>query len=954
MKIQHEEKANTSMSKVSPFKSTFGSKEVNTGSVIDYSNPFALPNVLECLDDGKYGSVTKEFEALRAQRIQVINFLSGLQQSCGNSSHNGLNGSKLANIIDLDDDHDANSGPKLHENLSDSRDGPKDFCVKRTEENDIESPIIIDSDEEDGSRQEGSKNPVHPENRTLDFRSWLERSIYERVKQVKMMGQAANDYKFDQTNLNLVGQTASEASCEPSIQYQMVVLQKMPENDRLQDVASETHMEKSEKQVGEALNYEKNEPRSSDANSNDISLPGMEEHSPTTNGSQVDENEALESDGLEDLWKDMSVAMECSKIAASDEPCFVEQQEECNHSYVLEDDLGLVCRICGVIEKSIETIFDYQWTKGTRAARAYMTAPRLSNDADNDVEYNELKPSDDNMILEDIALHPRHLKQIKPHQLEGFNFLVKNLLADKPGGCILAHAPGSGKTFMLISFIQSFLAKYPFARPLIILPKGILPTWKKEFRRWQVEDIPLYDFYSANANNRSEQLEVLNHWQESKSILLLGYKQFTNIICGGANSKVAAACKERLLNVPGLLILDEGHTPRNEDTHVLDSLAKIQTRRKVVLSGTLFQNHVKEVFNILNLVRPKFLKMEFSRSIMKRVLSRVSISGNRRVNKGTVDGMFYDLVEETLQNDDGFKRKATVIQDLRELTKNVLHYYKGDFLDELPGLVDFTVLLNLSPAQKEIVRKLPKYEKFKRNAVGTALYIHPRLSDISVVAAGERACTFNDAKIDSLIDSMNLRDGVKTNFFLNILSLSASAGEKLLAFSQYILPLKFLERVVVKTKGWLVGREIFMISGDSSSESRERSMDQFNNSPDAKVLFGSIKACGEGISLVGASRVLILDVHLNPSVTRQAIGRAFRPGQGKKVYVYRLVAADSPEENDHKTSFRKELIAKMWFEWSEYCSNQEFELGEVDISSCQDMFLESSVLGQDVKALYRR
>lgn len=73
-------------------------------------------------------------------------------------------------------------------------------------------------------------------------------------------------------------------------------------------------MEKSEKQVGEALNYEKNEPRSSDANSNDISLPGMEEHSPTTNGSQVDENEALESDGLEDLWKDMSVAMECSKV----------------------------------------------------------------------------------------------------------------------------------------------------------------------------------------------------------------------------------------------------------------------------------------------------------------------------------------------------------------------------------------------------------------------------------------------------------------------------------------------------------------------------------------------------------------------------------------------------------------------------------------------------------------
>jgi len=42
--------------------------------------------------------------------------------------------------------------------------------------------------------------------------------------------------------------------------------------------------------------------------------------------------------------------------------------------------------------------------------------------------------------------------------------------------------------------------------------------------------------------------------------------------------------------------------------------------------------------------------------------------------------------------------------------------------------------------------------------------------------------------------------------------------------------------------------------------------------------------------LVGASRIVILDVHLNPSVTHQAIGRAFRLGQKKKVFVYRLVS----------------------------------------------------------------
>ena len=158
----------------------------------------------------------------------------------------------------------------------------------------------------------------------------------------------------------------------------------------------------------------------------------------------------------------------------------------------------------------------------------------------------------------------------------------------------------------------------------------------------------------------------------------------------------------------------------------------------------------------------------------------------------------------------------------------------------------------------------------------------------------------------------------------------------------------------MKVKGWSPGKEIFAISGESSSEQREWSMERFNTSPDARVFFGSIKACGEGISLVGASRVLILDVHLNPSVTRQAIGRAFRPGQKKKVHVYKLVAADSPEEEDHNSCFKKELISKMWFEWNEYCGHHEFEAETVDVSDSGDIFLESPLLREDIKVLYRR
>lgn len=153
-----------------------------------------------------------------------------------------------------------------------------------------------------------------------------------------------------------------------------------------------------------------------------------------------------------------------------------------------------------------------------------------------------------------LSVHPRHLEEMKPHQVEGSNFLAKNLADENnPGGCVLADATSSGKTFMLTSFVQSFLTSYPEGRALIILPKATLETWKSEFLNWKVEDIPLYDLYSSRAYARSEQLQVLNLWEEKRSILLLGYWQFVSIVSDDETSKTEAVmCREKLLKVPSL------------------------------------------------------------------------------------------------------------------------------------------------------------------------------------------------------------------------------------------------------------------------------------------------------------------------------------------------------------------------------------------------------------------
>ncbi|KAL8060362.1 hypothetical protein ABFX02_02G020200 [Erythranthe guttata] len=872
--------------------------------VVDHSDPFATNNLLNELDSGKYGSATKEIYELLKRRAQLLNTLCPMNPELSLPCFDVQIGvaSKMTepttpDVIDLDDDEDGNS-----------------FAVERfvpleQQPHYIkpESVVIIDSDDENDTRR-----PPH-----------LEMELKEPPGNLQMKDFVEWDFSRSQSR------TRTRKARETNVPVD--VAQGQNSREANPHVADETEPPK-DKGV----------------------YVGIEEDMEEENDAMSDTH----SDGLGDIWNEMTVALECSKDATEDallDGQDAEDEYECEHSFILKDDIGDVCRVCGVIRRGIETIIEYNFSKSTRNTRTYRYEGRSTRELDPTENLPDaFRSSDIDFTEADINPHPRHRKEMKPHQVEGFNFLLSNLVTDNPGGCIMAHAPGSGKTFMIISFLQSFMAKYPGARPLVVLPRGILMIWKREFTRWQVEDIPLYDFYSVKADSRSQQLEVLKQWVKERSVLFLGYKQFSSIVCDKDDGKVTLACQNYLLKTPTILILDEGHTPRNQDTDVLSSLERVETTRKVVLSGTLYQNHVKEVFNILNLVRPKFLKMETSKAIRRRILSRAEISSRRNLMKNSTNNEFYDLIEHSLTKDENHTRKVTVIQDLREMTRKVLHYYKGDNLDELPGLVDFSVFLRLSPWQKTEVKQLTQTvaRKFSVSAQGSAIYVHPKLKALSKNSGVKDRV--DEEKIDTLLEKLNVKEGVKLNFYLNLLQLCESSGEKLLVFSQYLLPLKCLERVTAKVKGYSIGKEMFMITGDSDADIRESSMDTFNKSSEARVFFGSIKACGEGISLVGASRIIILDVHLNPSVTRQAIGRAFRPGQVKKVYTYRLIAAESPEQDDHATCFKKESISKMWFEWDEFRGQQGLEMETIDVKNCGDEFLESARLSEDVTSVFKR
>lgn len=159
-------------------------KRQKTGSsVVDYSDPFAIPNLLQGLDGGKYGSVTKEIEALCARRMQMLHPYYVMYPSLS-YMHTDFRrkqdkkASRLMNreachlaqedVIDLEDDH-VLCGPLTTKTVADA----------------ALPVVIIDSDDEDGGNQKVSQ--------PLEGTAWPSFSYQEVVLRKPSVGLLANN-----------------------------------------------------------------------------------------------------------------------------------------------------------------------------------------------------------------------------------------------------------------------------------------------------------------------------------------------------------------------------------------------------------------------------------------------------------------------------------------------------------------------------------------------------------------------------------------------------------------------------------------------------------------------------------------------------------------------------------------------------------------------------------------
>ncbi|XP_010513389.1 PREDICTED: SNF2 domain-containing protein CLASSY 4-like [Camelina sativa] len=630
---------------------------------------------------------------------------------------------------------------------------------------------------------------------------------------------------------------------------------------------------------------------------------------------------------LDSLWEDMAVALTLEGMDSStpakvgDMLCSKER-----HDFVLEEEIGLICRHCSHVAVEIKDI-----SPAMDKYRANISDNKKCSEKKGDPLFNRLE-----FDASDHSSYPASLDNTEgtvwqyvpgirdtlyPHQQEGFEFIWKNLAGTTKldefnsvgvkgsGGCIISHKAGTGKTRLTIVFLQSYLERFPDSHPVVIAPATLMRTWEEECRKWNA-DIPFFNMNSrqfsgyedasavarlnGNRQHNSVRMVKLYSWWNKKSILGVSYPLYEKL-AADKNAGEMQVFRRMLLELPGLLVLDEGHTPRNQNSLIWKVLTEVRTEKRIILSGTLFQNNFKELSNVLCLARPAL--------------------------KDTLSSMLQELSKRSQEGEHGRVNEEIGIVDLKVKIAPFVHVHEGNILEEsLPGLKDCVVVLNPPFQQKKILDRIDTSQNtFEFEHKLSAVSVHPSLY-LCCNPTKKEDLVIGPATLGTLKRlRLDYKEGVKTKFLINFIRITEKVKEKVLVYSQYIDTLKLIMEQLSAEFSWTEGEEILLMHGKVEQRERQQLINNFNKQDSkSKVLLASTKACSEGISLVGASRVVFLDVVWNPSVESQAISRAYRIGQKRAVFVYHLMVKDTSE-------------------WDKYCKQSEkYRISELVFSSTNE------------------
>ncbi|TPX35085.1 hypothetical protein SmJEL517_g02501 [Synchytrium microbalum] len=481
----------------------------------------------------------------------------------------------------------------------------------------------------------------------------------------------------------------------------------------------------------------------------------------------------------------------------------------------------------------------------------------------------------------DVVVDPSLAAHLRPHQVEGVRFLYECVMGMKTPssmGCILADSMGLGKTLQAIALIWTLVKQTPYygdstiiKKALIVCPASLVQNWKNEFKKW-LGDERIKVFVVDGKSN-------LNDFTVGRvySVLVMSYERVRQL-----QTEIEQAGID-------IVVCDEGHRLKNSEIKTTVSLNSLQTRRKIILSGTPLQNDLSEFHTVCDFVNPGLLG---DLPTFKNMFENPIVRG--RDSKCTPE-------EASL----GKQREA----ELTQLTKLFILRRTAEVNAQyLPPKSEYTVFCKLSGSQMDSYIKSIEATDLEDDDAFSGVHVLQHINKLRTVA--------NAPWLDTSQDDDEGPEGQDTQLSDNLPIETSSKMVVVLVsnFTRILDPFALLAQ-----------KEDFKylrLDGKTAVGKRQDLVDRFNNTSEHFLFLLSAKAGGVGLNLFGASRLILFDIDWNPAVCRQAMARIWRDGnKASHVKIYRLLACASIEEKIFQRQLTKEALSDSLMDSASFESN---------------------------------
>lgn len=488
----------------------------------------------------------------------------------------------------------------------------------------------------------------------------------------------------------------------------------------------------------------------------------------------------------------------------------------------------------------------------------------------------------------DTAQQPQALTgTLMKYQIQGLNWILHSFWEQR--SVVLADEMGLGKTIQVISLMAAISLQGPRCWPwLVVVPNSTCPNWRREIKQWAPDFRVVCYHGGREAQRLAYKYELFpNGTKDMKAhVVVMSY-----------DSAQDENTKSLFRNVSWIgLVVDEGQRLKNDENLLYGALRAMKVPWRLLLTGTPLQNNKRELFNLLQFIDP----------------SR---------NAARLDDKYAELTKDN-------------INELHDMIRPYfLRRTKAQVLKFLPPMAQIILPVSMSVVQEKLCKSIME----KNPELIRAIFTKDKLrsnerSSLNNILMQLRKClghpflysgAVEDKDVEPEIMHRNLVEASSKLVLLEqILPKLQDRGHRVLIFSQFLGMLDIVEDFLAD-----IGFKYHRLDGSITSLERQKRIDSFNEpGSDYFAFLLSTRAGGVGINLATADTVIILDPDFNPHQDIQALSRAHRIGQKKKVLCFQLMTKGSVEEKIMQIGRKKMALDHALIESME--KNEDEDPGE--------------------------